>query len=872
MNNKVKKTHLILFILLLFIIGASFVFAQGTEITYPNLPNVETPSSNTTFPKYVIYLFNLSLLVGAIIVLGILVWSGFRYITSRYNPVVIADVKKKVYSAFLGLLILVSAIVILKTINPDLVNLSLPQLPKIFSSPINPSPEAEKNTITFQEIPLGTIVEHILAGNAPTSTGSEIKCYEYDDEGNTKDVNNDKKIDEKDLFNYNTFKCVKLLNVAFQKKITNIINKTNELRALLNGCSCSACKTYPLAIVSYGCRTKAYPPSNNCKSCCQTTYGCDSNCSCCGSPGGKDKGCPGTDPCSNRKAINCKRQEIKQLIDGKELAEKDVDPCPDSYNPDLDPEKNPKVLTLEEAKSRIDAFAKDFINDLNNLKEAEKKMKDPYGKRLTMAEFLNLKQNSQISIERVGFKNYDPITSDYCRKFNCTVENKQTGTCISCGLNEKTKRMCGVIEEEKFGGSSGFGGGGAISDAKQEIKEYYSHDGDPATFYFSEKYNIEEILPGEKCVIEPKKENSSVFSGGGFGGSGGFGGGGAAGRSNEGIEMGLIPIGETVDETEKFAEKIAALYDLLITGYQKVIDSISNLNDSPNNCDCGANCTNKADCHASGCPPCSGTSKCYNQNYNCSGCTNCEPRQPKRDPKNPSQSLTKKELYDCSCVKNMRDWPYRLVSIAESSEYVCPICEFNYYLKKTSNTGINKDNFPCCEYYNEKNAQNVEILKAKVKNLSKEDEEQKAKNEYGFCNEKLDNLPGYTQIIDNVIEKMDNLMNSKKLEEGDINKCPILEKLNSSREKLEKCITGFGLPVKEGMTKMRVLSCQSALDLVYLGKLVILPDFPYVGCYPFTSQYLSATGTRECPKNKDSNLCLKEINNFLDNYYCCEGQ
>jgi len=842
MNKKNKKTKLIFFILpklslalILFIISASFVFAQGTEITYPNLPGVETPSFKTTFPEYVKYLFNLSMLIGVLIVLGVLVWSGFRYMTSRYNPVVVADIKKKIYSVFLGLLILLSAYVILKTINPELVVLSLPPIIPSPSSPATQVPTPQPSVVIFQEIPLGTIVEHILAGNVSVAADSSLKCYEYDKSGNTKDVNNDGKIDEKDLKNYSTFYCVKLLNDAFQIKTNKIANKTNELRALLNGCSCSACKTYPLVIVSYGCRTKEHSPSDNCESCCQTTYDCDPNCSCCGSPGGKDLGCPGTDPCSNRKTINCKRQEIKQLIDGKELVEKDVEPCIDSYNPDLDPEKNPKVLTLEEARTRMDAFAKDFINDLNNLKEAEKKMKDPYGERLTMAEFFDLKQNSQTPIERVGFKNYNPITSDYCREFNCTIKNKQTGACLSCGLNEKTNRMCSSTEK-------------VTEEDKKILEESYSHDGDGATFYFNEEYKDYDkkyILSQEKCVIDPKEE--------------------------KGIQIGLIPIGEAVDETEKFAEKFAALYDLLITSYQKVIDLALNLNDSPNNCNCGVNCTNKADCHASNCPPCSGNTGCYSQNYACSGCTNCEPKQPQRDPKNLKQSLTKKEPLDCSCVEDMSNWPYKLVSVAESSEYVCPICEFNFYLKKISNTGINKDNFPCCEYYTEKNAQNVEILKARLKNYSKEDEGQKPKDEYNFCNERINSLPGYYQTIENVIAKMDDLMSAKKLEEGDMNKCPILEKLTNSREKLETCITGYGSAVKEGMTKMRTFSCQEGLDLVYLGKLIVLPDFPWLGCYPFTSQYLSATGTIECAKNKDSITCQTEINNFLDNYYCCEG-
>jgi hypothetical protein len=846
MNNGIKKNKLIFSILLLFIssearnkvlaegkvliLSASFVFAAKIETNFPTIAG-QKPGVETTFPEYVKYLFNLSMFAGAIIVFGILIWSGFRYITSRNNPVVISDVKKKIYSAFLGLLILLSAYVILKTINPQLVILSLSPLSSSTSSAPE-IPSFQPSATTFQEIPLGTIVEDILAGNVSTTTHPDLRCYEYSTTtGDTIDQNKDGKINEKDLFNYNSFYCVKLLNDAFQIKINKLIDKVNnELRPLFNGCSCNNCKKYPVAYYSQGCETKTITscPGSSCQKCCSCTTRayCTPHCSCCGEPRGTNKGCPGIDPCPNRGAIDCKRQEIQQLIDGGELIEKGTPLCPDSYSPDLDPEKNPKVLTLEEAKDRMNAFAKDFVDDLNNLKEAEKLMKIPYGDRLTMSEFFDLKVRSQIPIEKTNFKNYN--SSDYCREFSCTATNTQ-GICTTCGLN-KENRMCKL----------------------EEKTEYYVKSGDGATFYFNEEYKKENIVSGEKCAIDPKEE--------------------------KGIQVGLIPIGEVVDDTEKFAEKMAALYDLLTDSYQKAIDLVLNLNDSPNNCDCGINCTNKSDCHCD-CPPCSGNSpECTYINCTCGSCSECNPIQMKMDSKDPTKQLMK-NIYVSTCCHGSVKTP---TPVPEDPKYVCSICEFEYQLKKLSNTEADKNKYSCCEYFTEKDAQNVEILKAKIKNLSKEDENQKAKNEYGFCNEAIKVLPGYAQIIENVIKRMDDLFNAKNLEEGDMNKCTILDKLSISREKLEKCLTGFGVPVQTGAAKMRTLACRGAWDSVRLpagheDKLIISPSFPYpatdtqLNCYPFNSEDLTKEQKLVCLTNTLDSNCATSTSDLLDNYYCCVG-
>ena len=54
------------------------------------------------------------------------VWGGFQWTSSAGDPSVIGDAKDKLTSAALGILIILSAYLILQTINPELTTLNLP--------------------------------------------------------------------------------------------------------------------------------------------------------------------------------------------------------------------------------------------------------------------------------------------------------------------------------------------------------------------------------------------------------------------------------------------------------------------------------------------------------------------------------------------------------------------------------------------------------------------------------------------------------------------------------------------------------------------------------------------------------------------------
>jgi len=112
-----------LFIVLFFILFLPLICraTTGTEIEYPSVPGVATPTATTTFPEYVKYLVNFSITISGIIALGVLIWAGFLYLTSAGNLSQMEDAKRKIIGSLLGLTIIISSYLILYTINPQLV-------------------------------------------------------------------------------------------------------------------------------------------------------------------------------------------------------------------------------------------------------------------------------------------------------------------------------------------------------------------------------------------------------------------------------------------------------------------------------------------------------------------------------------------------------------------------------------------------------------------------------------------------------------------------------------------------------------------------------------------------------------------------------
>jgi hypothetical protein len=157
----------------------SFVSAEERtlETNYPGIGGQEGLDNSTTLPEYVKYIFQVSLLVVALASFAVLIYGGFVFLTSSGSPAAHNEGKNWLFSGIIGLVIALCSYLILGAINPDILKIRFNDLTG--ESTTTPSTKITVDEKTFQELPVGTIVEQLLAKN--------IDCYNYNDEGNMTD-------------------------------------------------------------------------------------------------------------------------------------------------------------------------------------------------------------------------------------------------------------------------------------------------------------------------------------------------------------------------------------------------------------------------------------------------------------------------------------------------------------------------------------------------------------------------------------------------------------------------------------------------------------------------------------------------------------
>ena len=130
-----------------------------------------------TFGEYIIQLFNYGIWLGITLTIVLIIYYGINLLNSRGNPSAFSEAKDKIKKTLMGLAVLLLSFVLLSTINPELVNIDIivDQVEVIIPNIINKEPTKELETYTFEEIPIGTIMEELLAGVSSINT----PCYKY---------------------------------------------------------------------------------------------------------------------------------------------------------------------------------------------------------------------------------------------------------------------------------------------------------------------------------------------------------------------------------------------------------------------------------------------------------------------------------------------------------------------------------------------------------------------------------------------------------------------------------------------------------------------------------------------------------------------
>jgi len=107
--------------------GGTIKIAKGKlELAWPNSPMGTSLTDNSKLVDFVKYLYEWGIALGGLAAFIALVIAGFQYLTSAGNAMKMSNAMKRIQSAVLGLLLLLSSVLILNTINPQLTTLKMP--------------------------------------------------------------------------------------------------------------------------------------------------------------------------------------------------------------------------------------------------------------------------------------------------------------------------------------------------------------------------------------------------------------------------------------------------------------------------------------------------------------------------------------------------------------------------------------------------------------------------------------------------------------------------------------------------------------------------------------------------------------------------
>ena len=109
----------------------AFSYAADVTITpiSGSLPGNLQNNTSSAPGAYIKNFYQLALMLAGLLAFGAIVFGGIKYAVARGNPSGESEAKQWIWSALLGLILLASAYIILSTINPSLVNLTLPEVP-----------------------------------------------------------------------------------------------------------------------------------------------------------------------------------------------------------------------------------------------------------------------------------------------------------------------------------------------------------------------------------------------------------------------------------------------------------------------------------------------------------------------------------------------------------------------------------------------------------------------------------------------------------------------------------------------------------------------------------------------------------------------
>lgn len=263
--SKIKKGGILLIVILLLCFFQTEIWANDKIVNEVKLA------------ESVKKIYNYAIQVGGVVAFSFLVMGGFLYLIAAGNPKKMRSAQKQIFASFLGLLILLASWIILRTINPRIVEFA-PFVEEIrVVEPFKPSPFLEITSGIYYELPVETRIK-----------GIEGKSF--------------------GIFNPDRFQKIEDLAKTTEEKTKASKELADELASLSHQCKCD-----------HGCNAPKGCTHAECQGQCQNEERCIGNCN----------GFCTSDPCCKvRSQIDQNkeknREKIKETQELNEKTEKEI--------------------------------------------------------------------------------------------------------------------------------------------------------------------------------------------------------------------------------------------------------------------------------------------------------------------------------------------------------------------------------------------------------------------------------------------------------------------------------------------------------------------------------------------------------------------
>jgi hypothetical protein len=122
------------------------------------IPGTVVASTTNTAPgAFIANFYQFALMIGGILAFGVIVFGGIKYMASAGNPSGQTEGKEWIWGALTGLLLLAGAYLVLHTINPQLVNLTLPTLNQVVAVSSTPPVATNATSTPTSTCPLAAL-------------------------------------------------------------------------------------------------------------------------------------------------------------------------------------------------------------------------------------------------------------------------------------------------------------------------------------------------------------------------------------------------------------------------------------------------------------------------------------------------------------------------------------------------------------------------------------------------------------------------------------------------------------------------------------------------------------------------------------------